>query len=156
MRLKKRKHRKSAKLPWCHNIKLSFWSWSFVFLSFWFVIFLSFWHVFLSWSLFVFVLKSNRGGLKTVPWKSDLFQFSFLGLDDCFHCRLWPEFIVKIFLIKIYQSTTRCPLLREIHKDFDNRIPIKGILAFQTFIFMELSGSAHLHFTKYFLRLVQC
>ena len=30
----KKKHRKSAKLPWHHNIKLSFWFFSFVFLFF--------------------------------------------------------------------------------------------------------------------------
>ena len=44
------------------------------------------------------VQRSLRGP-KTVPTKSDLFQFSFLRLDDCFHCRLWPEFMVKLFAI---------------------------------------------------------
>ena len=60
-RRKYEKHRKSAKLPWCRNIKLSFWSLSFVFLScflfssflFWsFSIFCLF--VFLSCFLFFF------------------------------------------------------------------------------------------------------
>ena len=65
-----------------------------------------------------------------------------------FHYRLWPEFTV-FFWIRIYLCS-RCPLLREIHKDFDNRIPIKGILAFQTFYIHGTFGSPHLHFTKYF------
>ena len=48
-----------------------------------------------------------RRSLKTVPRKLDLLQFYFLGLDDCFHCRLWPQFIAKIFFIKIFHHL--CP-----------------------------------------------
>ena len=55
----KKKHRKSAKLPWRHNIKLSFCSLSFcllVFLSFCIFVFSSFClFVFLSFCLFVFL-----------------------------------------------------------------------------------------------------
>ena len=72
------KHRKSAKLPWRHNITLSFWSLSFVFLSFSLLVFSPFclfivlsscnlvlllcclfcYVVFLSFWLFVFFLLS--------------------------------------------------------------------------------------------------
>ena len=100
------KHCKSAKLPWNHNIKLSFWSFYFVFLWFRLFVFLSFCHfaffVFLPFCLSVF-LSFWLSVLLSACFSSFVSFCLFVILSSCLFVFLsFLSFCLDIMLIKVW------------------------------------------------------
>ena len=100
------KHCKSAKLPWNHNIKLSFWSFYFVFLWFRLFVFLSFCHfaffVFLPFCLSVF-LSFWLSVLLSACFSSFVSFCLFVILSSCLFVFLsFLSFCLDLMLIKVW------------------------------------------------------